>query len=210
MKTQPFKAVNVGLAALAVTLLLTASAAIAPNVANAANAANPAAVIKADETPKADKLELGLQGAWRGALEYRDYQSGSKFELPMTVQIDVGLDNATITRLSTFDDGPVTGMVYITTVSLFDKTGSRVTNAVFRKGRAVDVWADESVVTTYKDATHWTVVYQHKGIDNEKPAEIRVTQTLNGAELVTLKEVKPVGAADKDYLFRNQVRLVRK
>ncbi len=164
----------------------------------------------ASPMPTADKLELGLKGSWGGALEYRDYQSGKKFELPMAAQIDIGKDNATISRVSTFDDGPKTGLVYITTVSIFDKTGSKVTNAVFRKGRAVDVSTDDAKVTTYKDATHWTIVYQQNGSDNEKPAEIRVTQTLNGNELLALKEVKPVGAADKDYLFRNQVRLVRK
>ena len=176
----------------------------------AANTVTSAPIIKVDETSRADKLEISLKGAWRGALEYRDYQSGSKFELPMTSQIEVGLDNATITRVLTFDDGPVTGMVYITTVSLFDKTASKVTNAVFRKGRAVDVLIDDAKVTAYQDASHWTIVYQHVGIDNEKPAEIRITETLIGNTLITLKEVKPVGAADKDYLFRNQVRLVRK
>lgn len=164
----------------------------------------------ANALPTADKLELVLKGSWGGALEYRDYQSGNKFELPMTAQIDIGKDNATISRVSTFDDGPKTGLVYITTVSLFDKTASKVTNAVFRKGRAVDVSTDDAKVSAYKDASHWTIVYQQNGTDNEKAAEIRVTQTLNGNELVALKEVKPVGAADKDYLFRNQVRLIRK
>lgn len=198
IKTQQLKAIHAGLAVLAIALML------------AANTLNAATIVKVEEIPRADKLEIGLKGAWRGALEYRDYQSGNKFELPMTAQIEVGLDNATITRVSTFDDGPVTGMVYITTMSLFDKTASKVTNAVFRKSRAVDMWIDDAKVTAYQDASHWTIVYQHVGIDNEKPAEVRITQTLIGDTLITLKEVKPVGAADKDYLFRNQVRLVRK
>ena len=198
IKTQQQKAIHAGLAVLAIALML------------AANTVTAATIVKVEEFPRADKLEISLKGAWRGALEYRDYQSGNKFELPMTAQIEVGLDNATITRVSTFDDGPVTGMVYITTMSLFDKTASKVTNAVFRKSRAVDMWIDDAKVTAYQDASHWAIVYQHVGIDNEKPAEVRITQTLIGDTLITLKEVKPVGAADKDYLFRNQVRLVRK
>lgn len=198
IKTQQLKAIHAGLAVMAIALML------------AANTVTAATIVKVEEIPRADKLEIGLKGAWRGALEYRDYQSGNKFELPMTAQMEVGLDNATITRVSTFDDGPVTGIVYITTVSLFDKTASKVSNAVFRKSRAVDMWIDDAKVTAYQDASHWTIVYQHVGIDNEKPAEVRITQTLIGDTLITLKEVKPVGAADKDYLFRNQVRLVRK
>ncbi len=198
IKTQQQKAIHAGLAVLAIALML------------AANTVTAATIVKGEEIPRADKLEIGLKGAWRGALEYRDYQSGNKFELPMTAQIEVGMDNATITRVSTFDDGPVTGMVYITTVSLFDKTASQVTNAVFRKSHTVDMWIDDARVAAYQDGSHWTIVYQHVGIDNEKPAEVRITQTRIGDTLITLKEVKPVGAADKDYLFRNQVRLVRK
>ena len=108
--------------------------------------------------PTPDALERNLSGTWVGALEYRDYQSGKKFELPMTTRIDVGADGATVTRVSAFDDGPKTGTVYITTVSLFDAKTSRTTYAVFRKGRAVETVTDDAVVRGYKDAQHWTVV----------------------------------------------------
>lgn len=194
MKDNILKILNLGLIAL---ILSAFNSAVIP-------------IAKAGETSNPDKLEQSLKGSWRGALEYRDYQSGTKFELPMTTQIDVSPDNATVTRLSAFDDGPKTGLVYISTISLFDANGSRSTNAIFRKGRAVEVWTDDAQVSSYKDALHWTIVYQRKGNDGDKPAEIRVTQTLNGNELTALKEVKPVGAPDREYLFRNNTRLTRK
>ena len=164
----------------------------------------------AREMPSPDELEQSLKGSWSGALVYRDYQTGTKFELPMTAQIEVGPDNATITRLSAFDDGPITGLVYISTISLFNSNGNLSTNAFFRKGRAVEVWTDDAKVSWYKDALHWTIVYQRKGNDDDKPAEIRVTQTLDGKELTVLKEVKSAGAADREYQFRNNTRLTRK
>ena len=43
--------------------------------------------------PTVDALERTLSGTWVGALEYRDYQSGKKFELSMTKRIDVGADD---------------------------------------------------------------------------------------------------------------------
>ena len=160
--------------------------------------------------PTPDALERTLSGAWVGALEYRDYQSGKKFELPMTTRFDVGADGATVTRVSAFDDGPKTGMVYITTVSLFDTKTSRTTYATFRKGRAVETLTDDAVVRDYKDAQNWVVTYTRKGTDGNSPADIRVTQSLSGTELTELKEVKPVSAPDAEYAFRNQIRLRRK
>lgn len=164
---------------------------------------------QAADQPKTDALERALAGHWRGALEYRDYQSNRKFELPMDTRISTGPDNATLTRLTAYDEGPKTGVVHITTVSLFDATGSKATSATFRKGRAVERWTDEARVTAWQDATHWTVVYQHTGTDDDKPAEIRLTQTLDGDVLTALKEVKPVGAPDSAFAFRNQTRLQR-
>jgi hypothetical protein len=154
-------------------------------------------------------LEQSLVGDWRGALEYRDYQSNEISQLPMDTHVTLGKDGATLTRLSIFDDGPVTGLVYITTVSLFDGSGARMTNAVFRKGREVDVWTDDAKVVRYTDESDWSVVYQHAGIDGGTKSDVRVTQTLAHGELLAVKEVKPVDAPDSAFTFRNQVRLKR-
>lgn len=164
----------------------------------------------AGEFPRADALERSLQGTWTGALQYRDYQSNKLFGLDVTTQIAVGPDKVTITRLSAFDDGPKTGFVYITSVSLFDADGSHVTTATFRKGRAVEVSTDEARVTAYTDDRHWTIVYHVRDMDDDKPADIRVTQTRNGDDLLAVKDVKPAGAPDTAYQFRNQTRLTVK
>jgi len=172
-----------------------------------------ASIAWADAAPAAataDALERSLSGTWIGALEYRDYQSGKKYELPMTSRIDVGADGATMTRVSAFDDGPKTGTVYITTMSLFDAKTKQTTSAVFRKGRSVETMTDDAVVRDYKDAEHWTVVYSRKGTDGDSPAEIRIVQSLAGSELYELKEVKPVSAPDSEFVYRNRVRLRRK
>lgn len=157
--------------------------------------------------PTAAELELSLVGHWQGALEYRDYQSDRLLQLPMQTRISVGPDGATLTRLSSFDDGPQTGMVYITTVGLFDKAATQLTSATFRKGRAVETVSDEARVTQWLDAQHWSVVYQRRGLDNNRAADIRVTQTRKGAELRTVKEVKAVDEPDAAYTFRNQTVL---
>ena len=162
-----------------------------------------------DAAPSPEVLQRSLQGRWTGALQYRDYQSNSPFELPVVTQFSAAPDGVTLTRLSAFDDGPKTGTVYITTVSLFDAKTGQVMTATFRKGRAVEVWTDAVRNTAYRDAEHWTLVYAQRGSDNDKPADIRVTETRDGDSLLSLKEVKPAGAPDSAWAFRNQTRLQR-
>lgn len=167
------------------------------------------AAAAAQAGPTVLQLERGLAGHWRGVLQYRDYQSDRLLDLPMRSHVQVGPDQVTITRLSTYDDGPVTGWVYITTVSLFDAASGRVSSATFRKGRAVETWTEDAQVLQHRDAEHWTVAYQQLGQDNRQPALIRVTQTREGATLSTRKEVKPPDAPDSAFTLRNQIRLTR-
>jgi len=167
-------------------------------------------LVQAQTGPAAVDLERGLAGTWRGVLQYRDYQSDRLLDLPMRSQIQVGPDQVTITRLSTFDDGPVTGWVYITTTSLFDAPAAgKVTSVMLRKGRAVETWTDDVRVAQHQDGEHWTVVYQQLGQDNRQPAVIRITQTRDGATLSSRKEVKPPEAPDTAFVLRNQTRLTR-
>jgi hypothetical protein len=152
--------------------------------------------------PKPEELERSLKGVWVGALEYRDYQSNQKFELPMTTTIEVGADNATITRVSAFDDGPKTGVVYITTVSLYDPTGARMAQSTFRKGRAVETWTERVEVKSFADLSNWTMTYSRTGTDGNSTSDIRLT--------TTRKEVKTPNAPESTYATRNQTRLQKK
>ena len=160
----------------------------------------------AADAPSPETLERGLAGRWTGALEYRDYQNNRSFKLPVTTLLSTGPDGATMTRLSSFDDGPQTGVVTITTVSLFDASGT-LTSAMFRKGRAVEMWREAAHVSAYEGAARWTLIYLRRGLDGDKEADIRITQTRRGDELTALKEVKPVDAPDSAYVFRNQTVL---
>ena len=163
----------------------------------------------AQALPAPVELERGLAGIWRGVLQYRDYQSDRLLDLPMRSQIQVGPDRVTLTRLSTFDDGPGTGWVYITTVSLFDSAAGSVSSAMFRQGRPVESWTESTQVTHYRDAEHWTLVSLQQGQDNRQPAVIRVTQTRDGASLSSRKDVKTPDAPDSAFVLRNQTRLNR-
>ena len=167
-----------------------------------------APTVSAQTPPTATELRLGLVGRWTGALGYRDYQSDRLFEIPVTTTITTPGDGVTQVRQSLFDDGP-SNPVWITTVSLDDPAAETSTSASFRAGRLPELSTETVRVTSYADPAHWTLVYAQTGEDDDRPAEIRVTETRDGDALTEIKEVRPVGAGDSAWRFRNQTRLTR-
>jgi len=166
------------------------------------------ATVQAQDRPTATELRLGLTGQWSGALGYRDYQSDQLFEIPVTTTITTPGDRATLVRQSLFDDGP-DKPVWITTVSVDDQAAGTSTSASFRAGRSSELTTEVVSIQAFTDPTHWTLVYAQTGEDDDQPADIRVTETRDGDALMEVKQVRPVGADDSAWRFRNQTRLTR-
>ncbi len=160
-----------------------------------------------ESPPSAAMLRAGLAGAWKGALGYRDYQTNKLTELAVETRIDGVPDGLTQIRTSRFDEGPGRKPVWITSVSLDDAKAGTVTSASYRAGRKVEPETETVEVARYTGPTNWTLVYRQTGSDDDKPADIRVTETRTGDELLEVKEVSPVGA--NSWAFRNQTRLTR-
>jgi hypothetical protein len=159
--------------------------------------------------PSAAELQGALAGSWKGALGYRDYQDNKLYELPVQTQVTAIGDGVSVLRVSTFDDGPSVGAVQITSASLFDPAAGTVTSATLRKGRPVEVSTEAVRLSAYRDPLHWTLVYESVAEDDDQPADIRVTETRDGDSLMSVKDVRPVGADDSAWRFRNQTRLTR-
>jgi len=157
--------------------------------------------------PAAAALRADLAGAWTGALGYRDYQTNKLTELAVETRIDSVADGLTQIRTSRFDEGPGRKPVWITSVSLDDPKAGTVTTAGFRAGRKVEPETETVEVAKYASPTSWTLIYRQTGEDDDKPADIRVTETRTGNALLEVKEVSPVGA--DTWAFRNQTRLTR-
>lgn len=190
------------LAVLACSLTL----AMAPSVALAAANDGPSA--QAPAAVSAAALLRSTAGRWSGALGYRDYQSDRLFEIPVTTAIVQVADGVTQIRTSLFDDGP-DKPVWITTTSLLDEAADTVTSASYRSGQAVGLTTETVRVANWTDQTHWTLVYESVAEDDDQPAEIRVTETRDGDSLMSVKDVRPVGADDSAWRFRSQTRLTR-
>ena len=177
-----------------------------PSIALAAASDGPAA--QAPAAPSAATLLRGTAGRWSGALGYRDYQSDRLFEIPVATSIVQVADGVTQVRTSLFDDGP-DKPVWITTTGLLDEVAGTVASASYRAGRPVELTTESVRVADWIDQTHWTLVYESVAQDDDRPAEIRVTETRDGDSLMSVKTVRPVGADDAAWRFRNQTRLTR-
>jgi hypothetical protein len=157
--------------------------------------------------PPPAALEAGLAGRWQGTLGYRDYQSNTLQEIPMQARVEALPDGATIIRISTFDDGPKLGNVFITTASLHDSTAGTVTSAILRRQRPPETITEQARVTAYADPSHWTVETLADGRDDNAPARLRTTTVRDGDVLTATKDVQPAGQGP--WLFRNRTRLTR-
>ena len=152
-----------------------------------------------------------LVGQWEGSLEYRDYSANKWFGIPVKTAIEDQGDGVTLIRKSDFDDGPKVGNVRITTVELYDATKGVVTSGTFRKGRTPEL-------TNYAvrlsgvplDATHWTMIEESDGMDDNRPARLRLTTVRSGASIQTLKEVDFLDDKKDEWMARNRTKLTRK
>lgn len=172
-----------------------------PSIAIAQEEAQQAAFTIADTRTE-------LAGRWQGQLEYRDYQANRWFGIPVTIEVELIDDGATVIRKASFDDGN-SGTVYITIVSMLAPDGKTEYVGSFRADRPAELgrlslrFADTKKGEA-ADATHWTVIAESDGKDDDRPAKIRETTTRNGTELVTLKEVDFSDDDKEEWLQRNR------
>lgn len=154
-------------------------------------------------------LRAGTAGNWRGRLEYLDYSANQWFGIPMTVAIESQIDRVTTIRKADFDDGPIIGMVRITTVTSVNEAEKTESSAIFRKNRPMDADVWQVRLSSVTDSTHWTIVAETVGKDGNGQAKLRETTTRDGNSLTTLKEVDPLSDDKDEYFSRNRTRLTK-
>ena len=98
----------------------------------------------------------------------------------------------------------------ITSVELFDAATGTVSVGYFRKGKAasVDVYSVK-LEGPAADATHWTMVEETKGQDDNRPAMLRLTTVRTGDTVETLKQVDFLDDNKAEWLSRNRTKLTR-
>lgn len=148
-----------------------------------------------------------LVGEWDGQLEYLDYSAKEWFGIPARTTVRAGGDGVTFIRTTDFDDGPQTGIVRITTVSMLGVDGATEYTTGFRKGRVPELTVANLRVESYTDAVHWVLVSDGKAMDAGRSATVRLTTTRDGDKVVTLKQVDYDDDDKSEWLDRNRTTL---
>lgn len=152
---------------------------------------------------------LSLAGKWEGSLEYLDYGANKWFGIPVKTLVEDQGDGVTTIRKSDFDDGPSVGNVRITSVEIYDPAISTVTTGTFRKGRSVELNAYKVRMEGAVDATHWTMVEESLGKDDDRPAKLRLTTTRDGDKIETVKQIDFQDDDKAEWITRNRTRMIR-
>lgn len=151
-----------------------------------------------------------LAGKWEGSLEYLDYSANEWIGIPVKTLIEDQGDGVTMIRKSDFDDGPKVGNVRITSVELNDPAAGTVTTGTFRKGRAVEVYSYKARIEgTSADSTHWSMVEESIGKDDDRPATLRLTTTRDGDGIETVKQIDFQDDEKAEWITRNRTRMTR-
>ena len=166
-----------------------------------------------------------LDGQWQGVLEYEDYQGGGRVELPTAMIFETLQTELTAKRALAFTDpGRIVeagdfvrfqatesgGLVSVVPADA-DLDGSKGESAL-----ACEVWTIESLdVLDVQDANDWQMVLTRESTDANRPALLRLTQSIQDGLLTSRTEVDYTDDADETgeagtaYTFRNEIRLNR-
>jgi hypothetical protein len=150
------------------------------------------------------RIYAALIGRWAGSLEYKDYRDPRRrVTLPTRLDVRIAPDSASLALRFTYDDGPGK-TVYGDDVFTMDTEGTMVawgsTKDEPRQAYVVQSLSADSAGRTFR------LLLEGEGEDDDAPATIRQTITVERAELRITKETRPSGGA---FGFRHEYRFRR-
>ena len=143
---------------------------------------------------------VGTTGEWKGSLYYLDYQSGDRFSIPMRALIEATPDGNTILRRLTWTDPG--NLVHAVQLITFDRDTGEYVEAYFREGTAEYLRYEVVEVNVVSDSS-WLMIYEHDGMDDDRPSRIRHTLERNEDLLTSKKSVRFLDSDDDAYFQRN-------
>jgi hypothetical protein len=143
-------------------------------------------------------------GDWVGVLEYRDFQSDGRVQLPTWLNVRPASDATSVTLTYTYDDGPTKTVIEKSTVSI-DSALKRYT-VTSDRDRSTDSYQVEGLENLA--AKHRGVlVLSGSGTENDKKVDVRITITIGRNLYKFVKETRLPG---QDFLFRDGYTFTRR
>ncbi len=151
--------------------------------------------------PSQQEIYAALTGRWVGVLQYRDYQSDGRVELPTWLEITPAPDGKSLRLAYTFDDGP-TKTVRETDTLAIDPAAATWT---ITSDDGKTMYSVEGLAAMHSARGKLTLA--GKGTDNDKPADVR-ENVLLGRNIFSMERTVRTGD-DKQFLFRHKYVFTR-
>ncbi len=162
----------------------------------------PAALIRSGDFARPG---ASFAGDWTGTLEYRDFKTDQPVKLPTRLTIRSSSDGRALTFAYTFDDGPGKQVHETSTLTLFPQARSATISS--EGERTATAYSVEGF-DEFTESRGGTLVLTGQGTDNDKPADVRLTVTLDATHLTWRKETRPTDGTG-EFQFRDAYTLTR-
>ncbi len=172
-----------------------------PVLTAAIAAQQPAASAKSTTAPLA--LLSRLTGDWTGTLEYRDYQSNGRVNLPTLMRGDLVSDGQSVNLRFTYDDGP--GKIVYGGFKLAIDAQESIASKTEADGQP-DLYRITGDLTA-KASLPTTLVLWGRGTENDQAVDIRETLTISDTNYELLRETRLKGQGA--FQFRHVYRFTR-
>jgi hypothetical protein len=152
----------------------------------------------------AESVTAPLVGDWVGVLEYRDFQSDARVQLPTWLSVRPASDANSVTLTYTYDDGPAKTVIEKSTVSI-DSAAKRYTVTSDRDHSSDSYQIDglENLAAKHRGV----LVLSGAGTENDKKVDVRITVTIGRNLYKFVKETRLPG---QDFLFRDGYTFTRR
>ncbi len=140
------------------------------------------------------------EGHWEGELYYLDYQSGQRFSIPMTADIESTPDEATVIRRLTWTDPG--NLVHAIVLSSIDRDSGELIEAFFREGRG-EFMRYEITSVNVDSNSKWVFTFENDGTDDSRPARVRHVVKRDGELMTSRKTVRFLDDDSSQYFERN-------
>lgn len=143
-------------------------------------------------------------GTWRGELYYLDYQSGTRYAIPMKVEASLSADEETLIRQLTFTDPE--NLVFATQLLTLNEQEGSLAEAYFRDNQG-DCFDYQIVKVQITDENHWRFEFQNETFDDERKALVLHKYERKGNQLFSEKKVKYLDDSKAKFIVRNGSKL---
>ncbi|MFG0307074.1 MAG: hypothetical protein ACF8Q5_12760 [Phycisphaerales bacterium JB040] len=153
-----------------------------------------------------------MDGSWNGVLEYADYGSGDRVEIPVALEQEASAIEPVLVRRVAFTD-PGRVIESSESVRLDASARTMTTYPLSDGGSGVapgtpgECWTIETALVLDRD--DWTLVMTRAGTDDGRDATLRMTQRMLDGTLTSRKDVDITGDGGVEWVFRNEVRVQR-